>query len=147
MKTFLEILEEHIQTDEVLNANRHEGFSSDFYSGTQEAGCLKDLLNFKLKSKIYKPKYVYTTSAPSLSQPTTGLNYDLSESQIQALDFMNHYLSFHERLAGPFTLFRLKKSYRLLAKKLHPDQGGSSAGFRELNTQYKILLDFLISIK
>lgn len=139
MKTFSQILEEHLS--ETPYSHTMVSPSAIYISGTLEPGCISSLKSVGFKINLrrpgnYKPTYSF--------EP---VSYILSEMQSNAVIFFNHYLADYQKLKGHFSLERLKRCYRILARKFHPDHGGNSDLFRTLHAQYKILLDLLSPIK
>lgn len=136
-QTFSEILEEKIYADSLIQSD----VTASFYSGTADSTCLYDLLSTGFQLQVRR------AATYAFALPKDFVGYEFNETQQQALNFFNSQLQGHRQLLGRFSIYKLQRVYRLLAKKLHPDLGGSNESFRELHTQYKILLDFVIKIK
>ncbi len=135
MKTFSEILAEHLE--------QSKPSPSSFFHRTSvlEPDCIPSLMSagFKVTLKL-KGRYTLTDSLEPI-------NYILCEAQQAAAMFFNQHLAYSQQLKGRFSRERLKRCYRVLARKFHPDLGGNSDLFLVLQAQYKILLDFLSPIK
>lgn len=136
-QTFSEILEEKLATTESII----DDSNSLFYSGMIEPLCLSELMLQGFH--IVNPHRVHAYKTTAQLEP----DYAFNPLQLQAVSFFNQHLQGSLQLKGAFSNYKLQRVYRLLAKKLHPDLGGSGELFRELHTGYKILLDFLTTIK
>lgn len=149
MKSFAEILKDTISRDKNSsrasqspvfsreNATTTSMFDSAFFRyQTFE----KDILlqcepiqfHFAKSSKVY-PKGT-TSAQPQAAERTP---HSLDSRQQMAFEF---YVAAGASLTLAFNREELKRSFRQLAKKLHPDHGGSALDFRRLLEHHKYLL-------
>ena len=148
-KTFSQVLTEQMddQTD-VFSSMNHD----EFFFSTSDSPSVSDLissgfhvnLNFKRpppRSGFYKiPSSIISNKVEEIVE-----NYELSEQELNSLNYFNGHLPEASQLVGRFNHLALKKAFRALAKASHPDQGGSNESFRELMAQFRVLLRFLNS--
>lgn len=82
------------------------------------------------KSNIFKAK-------------TPRPNHNLNANQLKAFEFFNEFLkSINMEISASYSQRELKKAFRLLALRLHPDKnGGYAAPFLELKLNYNLLLN------
>lgn len=143
--SFHEILEEKLSLSQETTPN--------FYSGMVDSTCMEDLIyrgfSVSVSPRKSYPKSLRKTEIPSekIEIPKPRTAHNLSKSQELALENFNRLCSLSFELPKGFTLVELQKAFRVSAKNLHPDHGGKAETFRDFFLSYKILLDFLASIK
>lgn len=142
---FHQILEEKLSLYDEVNP--------DFYSGMVDSTCMEHLIyrGFSVPHTVKKtyPKSIFKAKIPSEKVEFSHYTpvHNLSKSQELALESFNEHCPPDLKLTRRFTTIELQKTFRSLAKILHPDHGGSTTSFRDFFLSYKILLDFLASIK
>lgn len=149
MKSFAEILEDVIfKSEKTSNMPQSPVFSRE---NTTKASTIdsafsrhqifeKDVLlhcrplhfHFAKSSNAYPKSQVTTQHKDHGRAPHT-----LDSRQQMAFEF---YLTAGASLTLTFSREELKRSFRQLAKKLHPDHGGSALDFRRLLEHHKYLL-------
>lgn len=125
MKSFLDILAEKIIEKQKPQPREIQDTSPAY---------LAYLLGLQSKIPMHRP-----TQAYPYYKPTPKPAHKLNLQQAKALDFFNQW---GEELKNNFNSLELKKAYRKLAKKWHPDtqtRTSSPEKFILLKAQYEIL--------
>lgn len=127
--SFAQILEKKIRREIEKEFQAESSFSEGKPSEIQSelwTHLVGQMNTFRFQSE--QNASVYHRNRPA---PRPRPNHTLSESQTLAFDFFQSHKAV---LAANFTRTDLKKAFRLLALRLHPDQGGNTADFRTLLT-------------
>jgi DnaJ-like protein len=135
--SFHEILERKIQGHTKPHGQEtqsHQGFDHSGHS--QEPAHLAYLMG-TLGPAYFRPQT--TRAYPSGPKPPPPPHI-LNEAQREASDFFSIHGS---KLSPAFSQRELKKAFRLLALKLHPDtnKGAVASAFIELKKNYETLMD------
>lgn len=127
--TFQQILERKIEKKQ---ANVMEFYGIDPYGFAQIIGVVSSQ-KLSVNPRFPSGKFPYPKKSSSkVARPTAHI---LSEIQFKAFQFFNRFTLLHDS----FSQTELKNCFRSLARKLHPDKGGSAPLYIELKTNYEIL--------
>lgn len=92
------------------------------------------------RKQNYTDKVVRANEFKLKSQGMTETQFKAYESLLYAMELP--ILAAHRLFPEGFTLFQLKKAYKLAALKNHPDSGGCHESFLEIRKCYDILEGF-----
>lgn len=157
MKSFAEILSEKLNQhsnqshknsiDSLESPTQQENFSASeekFQRFTQELRFASEAFYFQpsRKTQIYQKNSAASSALKAEPAASKTKSHPLNERQQTAYDY---YQNLGISLSPSFSRSELKAAFRKLAKKLHPDHGGSPLDFRRLLEHQKHLLSVFSS--